>query len=238
MPPNSQDKILVACPHCGHQQRESRAVFSTVCKKCGQHIRVQEVFDQPRKVAEAGPAQRRINCFDCNAELDVPVSAQSTMCKRCSRYIDLKDYRVANAVSKNFKTKGMFVIEPAGYVFNTEVIASDVSIKGRLHGKLAADRLTVFSTAEIKGSFKAGHLIVPAENCFRWKEQIALNSAEIAGELAANLRAEGAVILKSTARLFGDIEAGSLVVEEGAVVVGNVRCRRSGGVGVAAQPTD
>ena len=33
------------------------------------------------------------------------------MCKRCSTHIDLRDYQITNAVSKNFKTKGQFVIE-------------------------------------------------------------------------------------------------------------------------------
>ena len=55
-------------------------------------------------------------------ELEVPVSAESTMCKRCSRYVDLKNYQINSAVSKNFKTKGAFVVEPKGYVFNTEAV--------------------------------------------------------------------------------------------------------------------
>jgi cytoskeletal protein CcmA (bactofilin family) len=97
-------------------------------------------------------------------------------------------------------------------------------IKGRLHGKLFAERsLTVYSTAEIKGSFKTGRLLVPAANSFRWPEKINIRSAEIAGELAANLRADETIVLKSTARLFGDVEAANLVVEEGAIFVGHVR---------------
>jgi cytoskeletal protein CcmA (bactofilin family) len=45
----------------------------------------------------------------------------------------------------------------------------------------------------------------------------------VAGELAANLRADGAIVLKATARMFGNMEAKKLVVEEGAVVVGEAR---------------
>ena len=36
------------------------------------------------------------------------------MCKRCSRYVDMKNYVINSAVSKNFKTKGSFVIDPKG----------------------------------------------------------------------------------------------------------------------------
>jgi cytoskeletal protein CcmA (bactofilin family)/DNA-directed RNA polymerase subunit RPC12/RpoP len=224
MSSSKQDKLLVACPHCGHRQSEPRAAISTICKKCRGHFHVQEALKPAPKAVETAPERRRITCFDCGAELEVAISAESTMCKRCSSYVDLKDYRIASAVSKNFKTRGAFVVEPKGYVFNTEAVVGEAVIKGRFHGKLIVERsLTIYSTAEIKGSFTAGQLIIPAENHFYWKEQIKPASAEIAGELAADLHAEGTAILKSTARLFGDVEALNLVVEAGAVVVGKMR---------------
>ncbi len=224
MPVNKQDQVLVVCPHCGHQQPEPNSAFSTLCKKCGEHIRVQEALHPGRKAPERAPQQRRITCFECNAELDVPASAESTMCKWCSRYLDLHDYRITTAMAKNFKTKGRFVVEAKGNVFNTDIIAGEVVIKGKLHGKLRAERsLTIYSGAEIKGSFTTAHLIIPPDNHFRWTNPLMIGSAEIAGELAASLQATGTVILKSTARCFGDLAAVSLVIEEGAVVVGNLR---------------
>jgi cytoskeletal protein CcmA (bactofilin family) len=52
-------------------------------------------------------------------------------------------------------------VEPKGYVFNTEAVVGDATIKGRFLGKLAAEHsLTIFSTAEIKGSFKTARLII------------------------------------------------------------------------------
>jgi cytoskeletal protein CcmA (bactofilin family) len=224
MAASKQDKVLVACPHCGQAQPEARTAFSTNCKGCGQHFRVQEVLHPTRKKQELAPEHRRFTCFDCGTELEVAISAQSTMCKRCSRYMDLKDYHLTNAVSKNFKTRGSFTVEPTGYVFNTEVTAGEAIIKGRFHGKLETEgALTIYSTAEIKGSFKAARLVIPAANHFRWKETIKVGSAEISGELAANLYSKGTVTLKSTARLFGDVEAKNLVVEDGAVVVGGIK---------------
>ena len=224
MPASTQDKVLVTCPHCGHQQAEPRTAYSTVCKKCRRHFHVQEVLNPAPKAVERAPERRRIACFDCGAELEVALSAESTMCKRCGRYVDLKDYHITNAVSKNFKTKGAFVVEPKGYLLNTEAIVGDAVIKGRFLGKLFVERsLAIYSTAEIKGSFQAGRLVIPAENHFRWKEPIQVGSAEIAGELVANLNVEHAIVLKSTARFFGDIEARHLVVESGAVLVGRAR---------------
>jgi len=224
MPAKKQDKLLVTCPRCGHQQPEPRAAISTACRKCGQYIRVQEVLQPAARPAERPKELRKLTCFECGTELEVALSAQSTMCKRCSSHIDLRDYHITNAVSRNFKTKGQFVIELKGYVFNTEAIVGDAVIRGKFLGKLVAEHsLTLYSTADIKGSFKTGRLIIPAENHFRWKDQIEVGTAEIAGELAANLRVDGSVLLRATGRLFGDVEAKDLVVEEGAVMVGKAK---------------
>src|SRR5438477_11160201 len=202
MPAKKQAKVLVTCTRCGHQQSEQRTAISTACKQCGQYIRVQEVLKPAARAQERPREVRKIPCFECGTELEVAVSAQSTMCKRCSSHIDLRDYHIANAVSRNFKTKGGFVIEPKGYVFNTEAIVGDAIIRGKFLGKLVAEHsLTLYSTADLKGSFKTGRLIIPAENHFRWKEQIAAGTAEIAGELAANLRVDGSVLLRATGRL-------------------------------------
>ena len=225
MPPSSQqEKVNVVCPHCGHAQAEPRTVISTNCRKCHRHFEAGEVAKTARKTATPPPERRRVTCFECGTELEVPPTAQSTMCKRCSRYIDLNSYQIANAVSKNFKTKGSFAVEPTGYVFNTEAVVGDAVIKGRFLGKLTAEgSLTIHTGAEIKGKITAGRLVIPVANHFRWPEQIKVGSAEIAGELAASLNATGTITLKSTARLFGDLEGKHLVVEDGAVVVGHAR---------------
>ena len=198
--------------------------YSTVCGQCGGHFHVQEALKPRLQASEPTQDLRRVNCFDCGTELEVARSAESTMCKRCGRYVDLKDYHITSAVSKNFKTRGAFVVEPKGYVFNTEAFVGEALIKGRFLGKLFVEHsLTVYSTAEIKGSFTTAHLVIPAANHFRWHEPIKVVSAEIAGELANDLQAEERVVLKSTGRFFGDLVSKNLVVQDGAIVVGNLR---------------
>jgi cytoskeletal protein CcmA (bactofilin family) len=180
--------------------------------------------EKPREPAAPQQPRRQITCFECGAALEVAPSAESTMCKRCSRYIDLKDYRITSAVSKNFKTLGAFVVEPKGYVFNTEALVADAVIKGRFLGKLVAQRsITVYSTAEIKGTFVTPRLVIPAANHFRWPQPLKIESAEIAGELVADLHATGTLVVTSTGRLFGDVTASHLVVHEGAIVVGHMK---------------
>ena len=36
------------------------------------------------------------------------------MCRHCSHYVDLHDYRITHPLAKNFKTKGALVVELKG----------------------------------------------------------------------------------------------------------------------------
>ncbi len=221
-----KDTITVACPRCGYSQPEPRTAYSTICKNCQQHFRLQEALHPAAKPAKVVIEQRHIRCFQCGTELEAPKAAASTMCKRCSSYIDLSDYRVTQTLSKNFRTHGWVVVEEKGYLLNTDTLAGEAVIKGRVIGKFAAAHtLEIHSTASIKGSFTAGCLIIPSGQHFRWPEPVRVGGAEIAGELVADLQSTGTVTLKSTARFFGNISAVNLVVESGAVFVG---CAKTG----------
>ena len=220
---SAKKRQLVTCPHCGHQQQEPPAAYSTVCRECGQHFRLQEV---ERIAGPATPRQdlRTITCFQCSTELDVPISAQSTMCKRCSSHVDLKDYTISSTVSKNFKTKGRFVVETNGYLLNSEVTAWDVILKGRFIGTLRAENLLeLYDSAHIKGRFSAGHLIIPSGNRFHFPELKTVTLVEVRGELVTERCVADSVVLRAGSRFFGDIEANSLVVESGVVLVGHVK---------------
>jgi len=215
-------KVSVTCPKCGHTQLEPPTAYSSVCKNCREHFRLKDLRRAGTSQTEQLRKElRRVCCFSCGTELDVPLTAQSTMCKRCSSHVDLRDYQITSTVSKNFKTKGRFLIEETGYLLNTDSIAGEVVLKGKLRGKLAADVFHIYPTADIKGSFRAGRLVIPVVTNFRWPEIIRVETAEIAGELVANLHATSTVLLKAGCRFFGNIVAGALVVESGATWVGN-----------------
>ena len=230
--PAAKSKTLsVTCPKCGHKQPEPPAAYSTRCKGCGQHFRLEDALKPAPKAAAAPRDVRRVTCFKCNTELEVSASAQSTMCKRCSSHMDLRDYEITNAVSRNFETKGRFVIQPGAYLFNSATTATDIVLKGRFLGKLHAENiLEVHNGAEIKGTFKAGKLVIPAGQRFHWPEPLKLDAAEIAGELVANIETAQKVVLKAAARLFGNVRASNLVIEAGAVIQGKVE------VGIPQEP--
>jgi cytoskeletal protein CcmA (bactofilin family) len=222
--------ISATCPKCGHEQQEPRGTYSTICKKCRSHFRLEEEAPKTSKVPKAPKPTielRQISCFQCGTELEVPTAAESTMCKRCSSHVDLRDYQITQTISKNFRTYGRLVVEEKGYVLNTDSLVGEAVLKGRLIGKIVAHRtLEIYSTASIKGSFNTGKLIIPAGNSFRWSELLRIGGAEIAGELVANIQSSGTIVLKSTSRLFGDVQAANLVVESGAVLVGNAKIGR------------
>jgi len=170
-----------------------------------------------------------VRCFQCGADLAVAVAAASSMCKHCGSHVDLADYRITQTVSKNFRTHGRLVVEEKGYVLNADALVGDAVIKGRFIGKLvAAGTLEIYSSANIKGSFTAARLVIPAGHHFRWPEPLRFEAADIGGELAATLQTAGTVRLRATARFFGAVQARNLVVESGAVFVGTARIGASG----------
>ena len=173
MPPLKPDRISVTCPRCGHRQLEPRTAYSTICKQCHQHFRLEEVRRLPAQPAKPQLEQRQVRCFQCGTELAVPVTAASTLCKRCGSHVDLADYRITQTVSKNFRTHGRLVIEEKGYVLNSDALVGEAVVKGRFIGKLVAEgTLEINSSANIKGSFTAGRLVIPAGHHFRWPEPL------------------------------------------------------------------
>lgn len=224
MPPPNKDTVPVTCPKCGHVQPEPRSAYSTLCKKCREHFRVQEAL-RPAAPAQVKPiAQRRIRCFQCGIDLEVSKAAASTMCKRCSSHVDLADYQIASTVSKSFRTHGRLVLEEKGYLLNTESLVGEAVVRGKLIGKLATEgTLEIHSSANIKGTLSPGCLVIPLGHRFGWAQPLKVRDAEISGELVSDVAGTGTVILRATARFFGNVTAANLVVESGAVIVGHAR---------------
>lgn len=220
--------VSVACPRCGHVQPEPRSAYSTICKKCREHFRVQEMLRPAATPVQRTIEQRRVRCFQCGTDLEVAKAAASTMCKRCSSHVDLADYQIAQTVSKSFRTHGRLVLEEKGYLLNTESLVGEAVLRGRLIGKLTTHgALEIHSSANIKGTLCPGRLVIPLGHHFRWLQPLAVRDAEISGELVADVVGTGTVLLKPSARMFGNVTAANLVVEAGAVFVGIARVGRT-----------
>jgi cytoskeletal protein CcmA (bactofilin family) len=224
MPPLKPDRIAVTCPRCGHCQLEPRTAYSSICKQCHQHFRLEQVQRLPAPLAKLQFEPKQVRCFHCGAELTVPVAATSTICKRCRSHVDLADYRVTQTVSKKYRTHGRLVIEERGFLFDSEALVGEALVKGRFTGRLVTEgTLEINSSANIKGSITAGRLVIPAGHNFHWPDPLPVEAADIRGELVTTLQASGTVWLRATARFFGTVNARNLVVEPGAVFVGTAR---------------
>jgi len=224
MPPLKLDRIAVTCPRCGQSQLEPRTAYSSICKQCHQHFRLEQVLRLPAQPARPLLEPKLVRCFLCGTEFAVPAAATSAICKRCRGHVDLANYRVTQTVTRKFRTHGRLVIEEKGFLFDSEAQAGEILVKGRFIGKLVAEgTLEINSSANIKGSLTAGRLVIPAGHHFRWPEPLPIEAADISGELVAPLQASGTVRLRATARFFGAVQARHFVVDSGAVFVGTAR---------------
>src|SRR5260370_17165850 len=106
MPASARGKatIQIACQKWGNAKGEPRGAYSTRCKKCREHFRLEEVLHPTAPPAKSAIEHRQIVCFQCGATLEVAAAAESTMCKRCSSHVDLQDYPVSPTLSQTFPT--------------------------------------------------------------------------------------------------------------------------------------
>lgn len=230
-----KQQVLVACPRCGHEQPEHRTAYSTVCKKCRQYYRVQEVLHpavvEPRVLPTHTPDPvqelRQIACFQCNTVLDVPAHAQSTMCKRCSTHIDLQDHVINHSVSRNLRTKGRIVVEEKGFLFNTDSLAREVVLRGKFLGKIASeDALVIYTSAQIKGTVTGGMLHIPEGQVFRPAQPVEFRSALVEGEFAGHLITDKTIELGRSGLLTGVVQCGGLQIPEGGRLEADVSMKR------------
>lgn len=93
-------------------------------------------------------------------------------------------------------------------------------------------KLTFEGTVEIEGQFvgdiiSRGHLTVGKDA--KVEGTIQVQSAVFSGEVGGSITTAGALELKSTARVTGDLNVETLVVEKGAFFEGTVKMRKGGG---------
>ena len=133
--------------------------------------------------------QKQVRCFQCGAGIGGAGGRRLHHVQAVRQPRGLEPtITLAQTVSKNFRTHGRLVIEEKGYVLNADALVGDAVIKGRFIGKLVAEgTLELHSSANIKGSFTAARLVIPAGQHFRWPEPLRVGAADIGGELVADL---------------------------------------------------
>lgn len=112
-------------------------------------------------------------------------------------------------------------IDEASEIEGKYTFSGTVMLNGKFKGEIASnDTLIVGEKAVVKASIRAGVVL-------------------ISGEIVGNVHATERIELRGTARVFGDVEAPVVVVEEGVVFEGNCRMTKhtAGATDSASLPT-
>jgi cytoskeletal protein CcmA (bactofilin family) len=109
-------------------------------------------------------------------------------------------------------------IDEASEIEGKYTFSGTVMLNGKFKGEIVSnDTLIVGEKAVISASIRAGIVLV-------------------SGEVNGDVRATDRVELRGTARVFGDVEAPVVVVEEGVVFEGNCRMTKQHGGGSESAP--
>jgi cytoskeletal protein CcmA (bactofilin family) len=166
-------------------------------------------------------------CYACGAEFTVAGRMGTIVCSKCRTVLNQADVPWGENGEAAVKTVGVLTILPGATVREGHLlVARDVVLEGRVEGGRlrALRRLEIRAGAVYAEAFvetrdllvgPGAHLALGQERSFR--------DVDVAGELHANLRATGALILREGAYFQGDVYAARLIVEEGAGLVGEVR---------------
>lgn len=115
-----------------------------------------------------------------------------------------EDSKPADVSKRDFNTKISY-LSPDSEIKGTIKFSGTMRVDGKVDGKIITDN---------------GELIIGERSTV--KAAINIRNAVIEGRVDGNIKATGKVVLKKKARLIGDLQAKTLVVEAGVVFVG--RC--------------
>ncbi len=228
------DKISADCPHCGYSQLEPAIAKSTICRKCNQYfsiekllakevssLRAPSVFERLSKFI-ARETTRDIRCFSCGTAQTIPSAAESTSCRKCGSYIDLRDFRISGPFGRTVQTQGKVTILPKGDV-TTRILCGMGRIEGKMRGQMVCT-----GTLEIKlegrfvGQVDAERLVIEKRSEIECMKPLKARSLEVNGHLSGEIFCDGKVTVNKHGVLKGVVHARSVVVEKGGILDGEL----------------
>jgi cytoskeletal protein CcmA (bactofilin family)/Zn finger protein HypA/HybF involved in hydrogenase expression len=239
----SPAKVSVDCPHCGFKQMEYAAAKSTMCRQCGAHfvplapkvqVRLRPKDEPIEPVADLSLLRKLegfwskhhsaiIECFDCKATQEISSAAHSTICPKCSKHIDLRDYKITTSFSRSIRTNGQIHLTAKGDLSSSNVLCRAALIEGKLRGNLhCLGRATINFTGKIPGKLTAEHILVERKSVVQFFRRVRVKSIEIHGRMTGEIVAEGAVVIHRNAMLDGNVTAKSISVEKGGIFCGQL----------------
>jgi cytoskeletal protein CcmA (bactofilin family) len=223
---------------------EYAAAKSTMCRQCGAHfvpsapkleVRLRPKEEQPLE-SIADPSLFRklegfwakhhssvIECFDCKATQEISSAATSTICPKCSKHIDLRDYKITTSFSRLIRTHGQIHLTAKGDLSSSNVTCRSALIEGKLRGNLnCLGTATINFTGKIPGRLTAEHVLVERKSVVQFFRRVRVKSIEIHGQVTGEIVAEAAVVIHRHAMLDGNVTAKSISVEKGGIFCGQL----------------
>lgn len=223
---------------------EYAAAKSTMCRQCGAHfvpsapkleVRLRPKDEQPLETL-ADPSLFRklegfwnkhhsshIACFDCKATQEISSAATSTICPKCSKHIDLRDYKITTSFSRSIRTHGQIHLTAKGDLSSSSVTCRSALIEGKMRGNLQClGTATINFIGKIPGRLTAEHVLVERKSDVQFFRRIRVKSIEIRGRMTGEIVAEGAVVIHRNAVLDGDVTAKAISVEKGGIFSGQL----------------
>jgi cytoskeletal protein CcmA (bactofilin family) len=222
---------------------EYAAAKSTMCRQCGAHfvpsapkleVRLRPKSEPVETVADPSVFRRLegfwtkhhssvIECFDCKATQEISSAATSTICPKCSKHIDLRDYKITTSFSRSIRTHGEVHLTAKGDLSSSSVTCRSALIEGKLRGNLhCLGTATINFTGKIPGRLTAEHVLVERKSVVQFFRRVRVKSIEIRGQMTGEIVAEAAVIIHRNAMLDGDVTAKSISVEKGGIFCGQL----------------
>ncbi len=162
------------------------------------------------------PRERRIRCFQCRHTQIVSTSATSTICPRCSSYIELQSYKISSAFSRTLRTQGEIVVTPTGELGSSKAYCSSAIIQGNVRGNLiCSGEVDVRRRGKISGVIESDKVIIHKRSMVEFVRVMKVHDLEVNGRLDANIIASGTVHISSKGWLKGEVQALGFNVEKG-----------------------
>jgi len=222
---------------------EYAAAKSTMCRQCGAHfvpsapkmeVRLRPKNEPVESIADPSLFRKFegfwtkhhssvIECFDCKATQEISSAATSTICPKCSKHIDLRDYKITTSFSRSIRTHGQIHLTAKGDLSSSSVTCRSALIEGKMRGNLhCLGTATINFTGKIPGRLTAEHVLVERKSVVQFFRRVRVKSIEIRGQVTGEIVAEAAVIIHRGAMLDGDVTAKSISVEKGGIFCGQL----------------
>lgn len=222
---------------------EYAAAKNTMCRQCGAHfvpsapklqVRLRPKSEPVGPVADLSLLRKLegfwgkhhsaiIDCFDCKATQEISSAATSTICPKCSKHIDLRDYKITTSFSRSIQTHGQIHLTAKGDLSSSNVTCRSALIEGKLRGNLhCLGTATINFTGKIPGRLTAEHVLVDRKSVVQFFRRVRVKSIEIRGRMTGEIIAEAAVVIHRNAMLDGNVTAKSISVEKGGIFCGQL----------------